>query len=428
MPGLSKAKELREQRAQLCSRMKEITESPAGEDKSLSAEQRAEFDKIHERQEALKADIERTEQAEALEQEMAESRGVKAGKRDDAGDGTEDRSKPEERVHKERVAKAFDSYLRNGLAEMEPEERALIKRRFQRPTEERAQSTGIDTAGGYLVPDEFQNQVIEARAFYGGMRSTRATILTTASGNPLYIPTDDDTGNSGSLIGENVQSSETSLTFGQVRLNAYTYRTGIVLVSLELMQDSAIDLSSFIAKKFGRRLGKITNTHFTTGDGASKPYGIAAQSTEGQAGATGQTTTILYDDLVELEHSVDREYRQNAEWMMSDTMLQTLKQLKDGEGRPLWVPGLAVREPDRILGYPYVVNGDVAVPAASAKSLFFGDFASYYIRDVQGIMVRRLDERYADFNQVGFIAFSRHDGRHINAGTEPIKHYAHPAA
>ena len=144
-------------------------------------------------------------------------------------------------------------------------------------------------------------------------------------------------------------------------------------------------------------------------------------------GQVGQTTSVIYEDLVDLEHSVDPAYRAEAEFMFHDDTLKVLKKLKDADGRPLWLPGVAVREPDTILGYNYVINQDMPIMAANAKSILFGDFSKYMIRDVMDLMLLRLVERYADFAQVGFIAFSRHDGDLLDAGTNPIKHYANSA-
>ncbi|KKM02260.1 hypothetical protein LCGC14_1786290, partial [marine sediment metagenome] len=67
------------------------------------------------------------------------------------------------------------------------------------------------------------------------------------------------------------------------------------------------------------------------------------------------------------------------------------------------------------------------VMAANAKSVLFGDFKKYLIRDVKGITVLRLAERYAEFLQVAFLAFLRTDGDLLDAGTAPIKHYANSA-
>jgi HK97 family phage major capsid protein len=413
MSGLVSAKELRGKRATLAARMKEITDKPLGENGTLNAEQRQEFDRIDAAVNAMKADIDRLERAESLEAEMAQSRGTVAGGREQPAVTDEAR--------KEAHKRAFDGYLRRGVAGISGEERATLE-------EYRAQGTNVDTAGGYLAPDEFRPVVERALLQFGGMRQARCTVISTSNGNDLWIPVSDDTSNSGVLVGENNAHTTQDMSFGQKKLGAYLYSSKIIKVSRQLLQDSAVDVVSLIGQAFGERLGRAQNADLTTGSGASKPYGLAATSTEGVAAATGQSASIIYNDFVDLEHSVDPAYRANAQWMFRDSSLKIIKKLKDGEGRPLWQPGLAVKSPDTILGYGYVINQDVAAMAASAKSVFFGDFSKYWIRDVQGMIVLRLDERYADNLQVGFLAFSRVDGNLIDAGTRPIKHYTNSAS
>lgn len=422
MPALVTAKQLRADRARLAARMNELLEKPAGENGNLSAEQRTEFDRLHAEQNTLKADVERIEQHEALQAEMAASAGTTAGPQ------SADAPIVPTTEHAKRVDAAFDSYLRFGMQGLNPDQRSIMERRMSiGPVENRAQSVAVDTAGGYTVPEGFFNSIVEARKFFGGMRQSRATIITTTSGQNIPVPTDNDTSNTGVLVGENVPQTDQDVAFGQVMLNAYTWSSKIVKVSRQLLNDSAFPLQPYLTRKFAQRIGRIQNTHYTTGDAASKPQGVATGAISGQVGATGQTTSVIYNDLVALEHSVDRDYRENGEFMMHDSSLKVIKQLKDGQGRPLWVPGVALRQPDSILGYNYIVNNDVAQMAANARSILFGDFSLYFIRDVQEILVLRLDERYADNLQVGFLAFARGDGKLVDAGTNPIKYYANSA-
>jgi HK97 family phage major capsid protein len=107
--------------------------------------------------------------------------------------------------------------------------------------------------------------------------------------------------------------------------------------------------------------------------------------------------------------------------------IRVLQYSGDAVGVPMWVPGLTNGAPDTILGYPYTINQSVAVPGSNAKCILFGDFSKYLIRDVRDITLLRLDERFAEFGQVAFLAFSRHDGDLLDAGTHPVK-YATSAA
>jgi len=319
-------------------------------------------------------------------------------------------------------AATFDTWMRRGAGALNESQRAIYDRRFQA-----AQSEGTNSAGGYTVPvdNQFMTQIEDAQKAYGGMTET-AYVFNTTTAQPMPIPTDNDTGNVGAILSENTQTGNQDMTFGSVTFNGYTYTSKLVLVSNQLLQDAAFGLDAFLAKKLGTRIARITNTHFTTGTGSSQPNGAVTAGTLGYTAggstSSGSVTAISYADLIELEHSVDPAYRLNGRFMLSDTALKNIKKLVDTLGRPLWSAGFATKEPDTINGYPYTINQDLAVPAASAKTVLFGDFSKYFIRKVEGIQMLRLVERYADYNQTGFLMFQRWDGNLVDAGTHPIKY------
>ena len=283
--------------------------------------------------------------------------------------------------------------------------------------EARAQSH-TDSAGGFTVPEGFVNQLEASLLTYGGMREV-STILRTASGNSLPIPTVSDHANVGAILAENSQVSEQDVTFGQITMSAFKYSSKLIRVSAELLQDSAIDLESFIGGALGERIARILNTHFTTGDNSSKPQGISAS---GAGKTAGSASAITFDELLDLQHSLDPAYRANARFMMHDSTFKSVRKLVDDQNRPIFMNDLSATSPGTLFGVPVVINQDVAVIAASAKTIYYGDFSKYLIRDVQDFTLLRLEERYADFHQVGFVGFSRHDGRILDAGTDPIKH------
>jgi HK97 family phage major capsid protein len=296
-----------------------------------------------------------------------------------------------------------------------------------------ALGTTSGAVGGYTVPDEMMRQLEVSLLAFGGMRQV-ATVLRTGSGAALPIPTVNDTANKGAILAENIAASEQDTTFAQLVLDAYKYTSKYILVSVELLQDSSINVAQFLGSALATRIGRITNDHFSTGTGSSQPNGIVTASGLGKTGASGQTATIIYDDFVDLEHSVDPAYRAGARFMMSDAMLKVVKKIKiaqfsgDTAGVPLWMPGLVAGQPDTILGYPFTINQSMASPTASAKTVVFGDLSKYLIRDVRDITLLRLDERFAEYHQVAFLAFSRHDGDLLDAGTDPVKHYIQAAS
>jgi HK97 family phage major capsid protein len=299
----------------------------------------------------------------------------------------------------------------------------------RRGWEYRAQGLGTGAAGAFAVPDELMRALEVALLAFGGMRQ-RCTILRTSTGAALPIPTVNDTGNVGALLAENTQVSNQDVAFAQLVLDAYKYSSKQVLVSAELLQDNAINIGAYLGEALGTRIGRITNTHFTTGTGSGQPNGIVTAAPTGftAPNGDGQVTTWKYTSIVELEHSVDPAYRANAAFMMADSSVKKTKLILDSTGRPLWAPGIAGGAPDTLMGYPIVVNQDVAAMALSAKSVLFGDLSKYLIRDVLGITLLRLDERYADFHQVAFLAFARMDGDLLNAGTGPVKVFVNAAS
>lgn len=403
------AKTLREQRAKLVADARAIADG-VKDGATMSAEDSAKFDTIMAEADNLKAEIDRIERLEASEDHL--------GQRQDRRAGREPMSEDEIKARAEIETRAFNHYLRNGLNGMSEELRAVAIPRFQA-----AQGTGSDSAGGYTVPEGFYGQMESAMLAFGGMLEVAFT-FNTASGNELPIPTDNDTSNSGAIIGENPTSaSEQDVTFGAVRLGAHTYTSKMIRVSNQLLQDSAFDLNSFLADKLATRLARIQNLHFTTGDGASKPWG--ALSMAASSGITAAATDVSMDNMIELHHSVDPAYRSNSRFMFNDATLLVLKKKKDGQGRWLWQSGIAVREPDTIDGRPYTINQQMPSIASGVKSILFGDFSKYYIRRVAGTMVLRLTERYAELNQTAFVSFQRCDGALVDAGTNPLKYLIH---
>lgn len=408
-------KDLREQRAKLVADARAMfdtikSDTPAAE----AAEIEAKFDAAMAEADTIKARIDREERLEASEKHLAERQDITARIRSVSTEEVAEDEKAE--------ARAFKNYLRNGMGGLNAEDREIALKRFQN-----AQSVGTGSGGGYTVPSGFYDELQDAMKAYGGMLET-AFVFDTSTGNPLPIPTDNDTTNTGAILTENTQVGTQDVTFGSVSLGAYTYTSKLVLVSNQLLQDSAFNLDSFLAGKLGVRIARAINNHFTVGTGSGQPNGVVTAATAGPVGATGQTTSVIFDNLIDLEHSIDPAYRKNARFMLADSSLQVIKKLKDGYGRYLWDPGLTVaNEPARINGYEYTINQDMPVMAANAKSIMFGDFSKYFIRRIAGTQVLRLTERYADYNQTGFVAFQRWDGNLVDAGTHPLKYYANSA-
>lgn len=292
-------------------------------------------------------------------------------------------------------------------------------------------SVGTPSQGGYTVPTEVVGSVIDVLKAYGGVREA-ATVIQTENGDPINYPTSDGTSEVGELIAENTTATAEDPSFGVVSLVPYKFSSKIVAIPFELLQDSAVDMVTFISKRLGDRLGRAENQYFTTGTGTNQPKGVVTAAASGKVGTTGQTATVIYDDLIDLIHSIDPAYRSgsNVRFMMNDASLKVIRKLKDSQNRPVFLPGydgLAGPMPDTLLGYQITINQDMAAMAANAKSILFGDFSRYTIRDVMGMTLFRFeDSAYVKLGQIGFLAWMRAGGT-LTDGGAPIKYYQNSA-
>lgn len=404
MPNLQT---LLDKRAQAWDKAQEF--QSRGDDKPLSAEDRSAWDAALADVEQLSKDIETEERHQRLAS-VDYSQVVAPGA--DTEDVEEARARHGGEAGVEAYTAAYRSWMRDGTSELTSEERTVLRTGWVDGKELRAQGVATGAAGGYLVPPEFRAKMVEAMKFYGAMRDV-AEVITTSTGATLPWPTNDDTANVGAILAENSQVTEQDVTIGQADIGAFMYTSKLVRISLQLLQDEAFNLESWLARKLGERIGRIQNTHFSTGTGSAQPEGVQTNAVIGKTGGTGQTTSVTYDDLIDLQHSIDPAYRNSGrqQWMLHDTTLAAVRKLKDTQGRPLWEPSVQVGAPDGILGSRYTVNQDMPVMAANAKSILYGDFfAGYLIRDVKDVQMLRLAERYADYLQVGFLGFARADG------------------
>jgi HK97 family phage major capsid protein len=394
--------DLRHKRGNAIDQARQIFDAATNAKRNMTPEEDARFDAFHKEADELRAQIERIEKQMRAEAELEAPTEVRAGKTTGAPENTREES-PNYR-------KAFDAYLRKALLSPELEART-------------AMSVGTGSTGGYTVPTNLAQEIDVALKAFGGMRASGAEIITTDNGQPLLLPSATDVANVGFIVSENTSiSTATPPTFGQVSLPVYMYSSGIALISVQLLQDSAYDMDAFIRNLITTRVGRIQNTHFTTGDGSSKPVGVVGVATTGVTGAA--VAAVTTDELYDLKASVDPAYAANGKWMFNNTTLAAIKKLKGTTGYSLWQPGLASGVPDRIDGDPYIINQDMASLGASNVAILYGDFSKYKIRDVKdGITILRLNERYADVGQVAFVALMRSGGTLVDAGTHPVKSY-----
>lgn len=306
------------------------------------------------------------------------------------------------------LERAFEAFIRTGVPNADI-------------TELRAQSEGSGPAGGYLVPETFRTKVVEAMKAFGGIAGIAETITTT-TGAPLPWVTVDDTANVGAIVQEgDTFSSGADLTFGTASLGAYKYRsngagTNALRVSLELLQDAAIDVQGLVSRKLGERISRIQATHLATGNGAGQPKGLIHGLTGIEIAADGDG--ITYNDLVTFIHSIDPAYRgDGCRWAFNDNTLEIIRKMEDATGDPLWRPDSSDMATGlgggTLMGYPVTVDQAMPDFSAASNTQNWGAFGNinrgYVIRRVREITLIVNPWSRADYGEVEFSAWSRMD-------------------
>jgi HK97 family phage major capsid protein len=227
------------------------------------------------------------------------------------------------------------------------------------------------------------------------------TLLNTASGEDIKVPVE-ATRPAATAIAEGTTITELDPTFSSITLKSQKVAV-LTKVSRELLQDSGIDLVAYLGRTLGTSIGIKVNNLLTVGTGTVEAKGIIAAAGAGITGGTAVSGAFTADNLIDLAHSVDGAYvRNGAGWMMRRSSMGTLRKLKDTAGQYLYVPAASIGVADSFMGFPIFENPDVAATATSAKSVAFGWFGSYHVRQVGGIEVARSDDAYFASDEVGF--------------------------
>src|SRR5574344_98287 len=366
--------ELRTMRAKAWESAKNFLDSHRGEAGILSEEDTRTYEEMEARIVNLGKEIERQEKMDAMEREMAMPVNTKTDEK------------------KGRASDAYRKAFWNGM-------------RSKYAGVSNVLSEGTDSEGGYLVPDEYENTLVQALEGENVIRG-RSHVITTSSGTHK-IPVVASKGEA-SWIDENGAYPEDDDTFSQVNIDAHKVGT-IIKVSEELLNDSAFDLENYFALEYARRIGTKEEDAFINGNGSSKPTGILTSAEVGVTAASDKTITA--DEIIDLFYSLKGSYRRNAVWVLNDSTVKAIRKLKDENGQYIWQPALKDGDHDTLLGRPILTTGAMPEIAADAKPVIFGDLSYYWIGDRQGVTFKRLNERYADMGQVGFLASKRVDGK-----------------
>jgi len=414
---MSTLKELRERQAQVVSEARERLDLiTANTDESRVAELEASHDKAMSEHDRLEGLITRAERTEAAEQRAEQ---IRATQRPIPRDGETRGDQGPALEYRKVFAKVICGVA---VGELEPEERAIL-RGGATAFEQRAQTAGTTTAGGFTVPTELAGFIARAMKAWGPMYDEDiCTTISTGSGNSLKIPTVDDTGLTGAAHTEAAAIADDAsqdVVFGQKSLDAFSFDTEFVKWSWELNDDSIFSMETLLGDLLGERLGRIANLQLTTGAGSSAPNGIVTASALGKTAAA--VAAITADEIIDLLHSVDPAYRQSpkARFMFNDLTLAAIRKLKDGQGNYLWQMGdVTTGQPGTLLGYRYSINQAMASLATGQKVMLFGDFGKYFVRKVGSPVIGVLRERF--WPDMGIAGLIRFDGEIGQSGA--VKH------
>ncbi|BAE75632.1 Phage capsid family protein [Sodalis glossinidius str. 'morsitans'] len=388
-----KLHELKQKRQTIATDMRALNEKIGNN--AWTEEQRTEWNKA-------KASLQNIDEQISREEELRQLDQVVVDEQADEQRQALDKANPEQQS--ERRTAAFDKFLRCGLGDMSPEERQALR-------ELRAQGTTPDDKGGYTVPKIMLNKIIDSMKAYGGIASV-AQILNTANGQTITWSTSDGTTEEGELLGENTQANEGDVTFGTANLEAKKLSSKIILISNELLQNSGVDIEAYLASRIAQRLGRGESRYLVQGTGKGNPQqpnGLEVSVTT--TTATADAKKFSWQEVLALKHSIDPAYRKGSTFRLAfnDNTLKMLSEMEDGQKRPLWLPDIVGVAPASVLNVPYVIDPAIADIGAGKKFIYCGDFNRFIVRRVSYMTLKRLVERYADYDQTAFLAFHRFD-------------------
>ena len=268
----------------------------------------------------------------------------------------------------------------------EPTDRDVLRAMFRGESRElnskvEVESRALATSSS-TVPTSFADFVVVYQRTLNPTYGL-ATVIRTSTGEGITVPrVTADTATPSTLIAEAGTIPLADPTISSITLNAYKYGS-ITKWSAELGNDNAVNLEQLVATSTGRDLGLNVGTALTTGDGSSKPNGFLNAASNG--GTAAGTPFFDADDLITLLYGRAQPYRMSpsAAWQMSNGAIQKARKLKaSGTGEYLWQPSLQVGQPDILLGHPVFENPAMAAVASASKSVAFGDFSAYLVREV----------------------------------------------
>lgn len=404
------ADELMERRASLITKAQDVAQKGVTEDRELTVEEQTAFDKMI--AEAGKL----AKRAQSIAEGEKDAHDLEASFRSATGrePHREDRTETGSGLGKwAREARIGDTFV---VDQPNPGEmRAIL-----------AGETRDMSAAGGVGPNSVSSQLWEYAVHVGQILQSGVDIINTADGNSLPFPratvhsATDDTALDAH---DPFVNSESTINTVDSTVSKYGF---ISYVPTELVADATFDLEGYIARNAGRQLGRRVSqvaaaaviAGYTTA-GVTAPAGVLTNL--GDQTTVGQGTDLIY----KMFHSVLPEYRTSASWLMADPTAALVRILKGSDGQSVWRPALTAGDPDLLVGKPVYIVPQIAVPAANAKSMFFGDQSATKVRIAGGLRFERSDEFKFGNDQISFRAAVRCGA--VTLDPNAVKHLLHPA-
>lgn len=375
---MSKILEMIEKRNKAWEGTKAFLDSKRDKDGLISEEDDKVYDEMEKKVHNYSLEIERLQKIEEMDKEL---------------------SKPLSDAIVTKPMKVDDKLEKKGRARDEYKESMLTALRTNFKKVSDILQEGVDADGGFLVPVEYDNRLIETLEEENIMRGL-ATTITTSGQHKINVAMSDPVA---AWIEEGGTLNFGDSKFAQVLLDAHKLHVA-VKVTEELLYDNAFKLEDHILDAFGKALANAEEDAFLNGDGNGKPTGIFNKKDGGTF--LKEITAIKTDDLIDLVHSLKRSYRKKAAFIMNDKTIAQVRKLKDNNGAYIWQPSYQEGEPDRILGYPVKTSA-----FAPENAIAFGDFSYYNIGDRGARSFKELTELFAGNGMIGFVAKERVDGK-----------------
>ena len=401
-----KSEELRGESARLLQEARQVKDAADSEGRNLTGEERTKINNLLEASDEKLNDAKLEERMAGLDQPPPEERGNRLPEPDEEGEGVDD---PEEREERAAIAKttqpeyvrAFYRYARYGEEGLSMEDRRFL---IEARAEIRALTEGVDADGGYLAPAQLlagvQREALELEQL-----APRMLTINSNARSIRQIRGVDSV--SFQWVAELQQKPEDQPSFGAVQIDAHTAAV-IVRVSDELLEDSTFDLPGYLSTLAAEAKVEGEEAAFVAGSGNGQPFGILTRI-NGEASTPNRFTTatigaLAGDDFVNALYAMSPRYRRQASWVLGTQAILATRLLKAGDNY-IWQPGLQLGQPDNILGRPVfeALHDDLNNPVAAGNDIgFVGDLRRYTVLRRLALQVKRLEELYAETDEVGF--------------------------